>query len=139
MRTATGLPPAAELIRERDVLLKALADAAEDWARLRQERDRLKGQLLQAENTIATLRAKGKQAVADRDRWEALARQRASQLVELREGTGCNNKFRQVKAFIGKKLHPDGGRAAGHVEQIARLLLFKEIWPEIVRIDRGAH
>ena len=37
----------AELVHERDVLLKALGDAAENYAKLRQERDRLKAQLAQ--------------------------------------------------------------------------------------------
>ena len=31
----------AELVHERDVLLKALGDAAENYAKLRHERDRL--------------------------------------------------------------------------------------------------
>jgi hypothetical protein len=100
--------------------LKALADAAEDWARLRQERDRLKGQLLEAENTIATLRSKGKQVVADRNRWEALARGRANELAGLQEPAGPSEKFRQVKALLGKKLHSDCARTAGEAEKMAR-------------------
>jgi hypothetical protein len=48
-------------------------------------------------------------------------------------------RFRQVKALLGKKLHPDCARTAGEVEKMARTLIFKEIWPEIVRIDRGVH
>jgi hypothetical protein len=103
---------AAELVRERDVLLHALADA--------------------------TLRSKGKRAVADRDKWEELARQRECELAELRSFASNDDKFKRVKAFISKVLHPDSNRNAGEIEAAARTLLFKEIWPEIMKIDRGA-
>ena len=63
----------------------------------------------------------------------------ASEPAELRERAGPNDEFRQVKALLGRALHPDSGRGAGEVEKIARMLLFKEIWPEIMRIDRNAH
>jgi chromosome segregation ATPase len=128
---------AAELVRERDVLLHALADAAENWAKLRQERDRFKGQLVELENTIATLRSKGRRAVADRDKWEEVARRHECELAELRAFAGDHDRFKRVKAFISKTLHPDTNRNAGEIETIARTLLFKEIWPEIVNIDRG--
>jgi predicted nucleic acid-binding Zn-ribbon protein len=84
---------AAEFVRERDVLLHAIADAAENWAKLRQERDRLKGQLVELENTIATLRSKGRRAVADRDKWEELARQRECELAELRSFASNHDKI----------------------------------------------
>jgi chromosome segregation ATPase len=139
MRAANTFSLAAEeLVRERDVLLHALADAAENWAKLRQERDRLKAQLVELEDTIATLRSKGKRAVADRDKWEELARQRECELAELRSFAGNHDKFKRVKAFISKALHPDSNRNAGEIEAAARTLLFKEIWPEMMKIDRRA-
>jgi chromosome segregation ATPase len=127
----------AELVHERNVLLKALGDAGENCAKLRKERDRLKVQLVELEDTVATLRSKGKRVVADRDRLEEVARQRESEIAQLRDLTGDRDKFRQVKALLGKKLHPDNDQAGGEIEKIARAVIFKEIWPEIVKIDRG--
>jgi len=127
----------AELVHERDVLLKALGDAAENYAKLRQERDRLKAQLAQLENTIATLRSKGKRVVADRDKWEEMTRQRENEIAQLRHRGADHNKFRQVKAIISRRLHPDNDKGTGEIERIARTVIFKEIWPGIVKIDRG--
>jgi hypothetical protein len=135
---ATFSLTAAELVHERDVLLRALVDAGENRAMLRQERDRLKGQLVELENTIATLRSKGKRAVSDRDRWEEVARRRECELAELRVFAGNHDKFKRVKAFISRALHPDSNKNAGEIELTARSVLFKEIWPEIVNIDRSA-
>jgi hypothetical protein len=126
-----------ELVHERDVLLKALGDAAETSTRLQKERDRLKARLVEAENTIATLRSKGKKVVADRDRWEEAARSRAGEIAQPSDLAGNRDKFRQVKAVLSKRLHPDNDRGVGDIEKIARTVIFKEIWPEIVRIDRG--
>jgi len=128
----------AGLVHERDVLLKSLADAAENCVRLRQERDRLKSQLADLESTLATLRAKGKRLVADRDRWEAAARQGDSELAELSDLAGTGDKFRQAKAVLSKALHPDNAKGAGDIERTVRTVIFQEIWPEIVKIDRGA-
>src|SRR5436190_16383712 len=94
----------ANLVQERDVLQKVLADAAENNAKLRQERDNLKGQLAELENTIATLRSKGQRVVADRDRWEAVARQSASEADPKHLSVG-SEKFRQAKAVISRTLH----------------------------------
>ena len=118
------------------MLLHALVDAAENYARLRQERDRLKGQVVELENTTATLRSKGKRAVTDRDRWEEVARQRECELAELRAVAGNDDKFKRAKAFIGRALHPDSNKSAGEIEAAARTVFFKEIWPEIANIDR---
>jgi hypothetical protein len=126
-----------ELVQERDVLLKALGDAAENSTKLRRERDRLRAQLVEAESTIATLRSKGKRVVADRDRWEEAARNRAGEIAQLSNLAGNCDKFRQVKAVLSRRLHPDNDRRVGDIEKIARTVIFKEIWPEIVRIDRG--
>jgi hypothetical protein len=68
---------------------------------------------------------------------EEVARQRESEIAQLRDLTGDRDKFRQVKALLGKKLHPDNDQAGGEIEKIARAVIFKEIWPEIVKIDRG--
>jgi hypothetical protein len=119
------------------VLLKALGDAAENYAKLRHERDRLKAQLLESENTIATLRSKGKRVVADRDKWEEMTRQRENEIAQLSHRGSDHNKFRQVKAIISRRLHPDNDKGTGEIERIARTVIFKEIWPEIVKIDRG--
>jgi chromosome segregation ATPase len=127
----------AELVHERDVLLKALGDAAENCAKLRQERDRLKAQLAELENTVATLRSKGKRAVADRDKWEEVARRGESEIAQLRNRGSDYNKFKQVKIVISRRLHPDYDKGIGEIERIARTVIFKEIWPEIAKIDRG--
>jgi chromosome segregation ATPase len=127
----------AELVHERNVLLKALGDASENCAKLQKERDRLKAQLVELEDTVVTLRSKGKRAVADRDRLEEVARQLESEIAQLRSLTGDRDKFRQVKALIGKRLHPDNDQSGGEIEKIARAVIFREIWPEIVKIDRG--
>ncbi len=129
----------AALVHERDVLLHSLGDATENCAKLRRERDRLKSQLAELENTVATLRSKGKLAVADRDKWEAAARQRESEIAELRSaGFSLNrDKFRLAKALISRTLHPDNAQSGGDVTRMIRAEIFKEIWPEIVKIDRG--
>jgi chromosome segregation ATPase len=126
-----------ELVHERDVLLKAFGDAAENSAKLQRERDRLKAQLAESENTIATLRSKGKRVVADRDKWEEVARRWESEIAQLRILADNSVKFRQVKAVLSRRLHPDNDQGAGEIEKIARTVFFKEIWPEIVKIDRG--
>ncbi len=129
----------AALVHERDVLLHYLGDAAENCDMLRRERDRLKSQLAELENTIATLRSKGKILVRDRDRWEMAARQRESEITELRSaGPSANHdKFKLAKAVISKTLHPDNAGSVGEIARLARAEIFKEIWPEIVKIDRG--
>ncbi len=129
----------AALVHERDVLLHCLGDAAENCAKLRRERDRLKSQLAELENTITTLRSKGKRLVADRDRWEAAARQRQNEIAGMRSaGLSANrDKFRLAKAVISRTLHPDNAGIGGEIARTARAEIFKEIWPEIVKIDRG--
>jgi len=129
-------PAVAELVHERNVLLKALADASEHCARLRKERDRLKAQLAELEETVATLRSKGIRVVEDRDRVTEVARHSEGEIARLANSTGDRDKFRQVKALIGKRLHPDNDQTGGQIEKIARAVIFKEIWPEIVKIDR---
>lgn len=129
----------AALVHERDVLLHSLRDAAENSAKLQRERDRLKSQLAELENTIATLRSKGKLLVVDRDKWEAAARQRESEISELRSSSLAlsRDKFRLAKAVISRTLHPDNAQSGGDLTRTARTEIFKEIWPEIVKIDRG--
>ncbi|MGA8756534.1 MAG: hypothetical protein WB611_09400 [Stellaceae bacterium] len=129
----------AALVHERDVLLHCLGDAAENCDKLRRERDRLRTQLAELENTIATLRSKGKILVRDRDKWEMAARQRESEITELRSaGPSANHdKFKLAKAVISKTLHPDNAGGGGAIARLARAEIFKEIWPEIVKIDRG--
>jgi PPC89-like protein with centrosome localization domain len=129
----------AAVMHERDVLLRCLGDAADNCAKLRRERDRLKSQLAESENTIATFRSKGKLVVADRDRWEAAARQLESEIAELRSADPSSNrdKFKLAKAVISRTLHPDNAARGGDAMRRARTEIFKEIWPEIVKIDRS--
>jgi len=111
-----------ELVHERDVLLKAFGDAAENSAKLQRERDRLKAQLSESENTIATLRSKGKRVVADRDKWEEVARRRESEIARLRILADNSAKFRQVKAVLSRRLHPDNDQGAGEKNSAHRIL-----------------
>jgi hypothetical protein len=127
----------AELVHERNVLLQALGDAGVHCTKLRKERDRLKAQLVELEDTITALRSKGKRVVADRDRLEGLVSRREHEIAQLRSCSGDRDKFWQLKSLIGKKLHPDNDQTGGEIEKIARAVIFKEIWPEIVKIDRG--
>ena len=82
---------------------------------------------------------KEKLLVGDRDRWEMAARQCESEITELRSAgpTANHDKFRLAKAVISKTLHPDNAGGGGAIARLARTEIFKEIWPEIVKIDRG--
>ena len=67
------------------------------------------------------------------------ARQLESEITELRSaGPSANrDKFKLAKAVISRTLHPDNPGGGGAIARLARAEIFKEIWPEIVKIDRG--
>jgi hypothetical protein len=89
----------------------------------------------QLERAIADLRVKGKRAVADRDHWEAHARQLETENHQLKTSRG-DAKFRALKVAITRICHPDNYSSSGRIEALARAELFKELWAELEKIER---
>jgi hypothetical protein len=84
------------------------------------------------ECTIADLRRKGKRVVADRDQWEARARQLDTELKNAHEDT----RFRALKVAITRICHPDNYSSSGKLEALVRAEIFKELWAELEKIER---
>src|SRR5262249_11447382 len=88
----------------------------------------------QLERTVVELRNKGKLAVADRDHWEARARQLEAENYQLKSIRG-DVKFRALKVAITRISHPDNYSSSGRIEALARAELFKELWAEVEKIE----
>jgi hypothetical protein len=89
---------------------------------------------------IRDLQEKGRRAVADRDSWEAKSKTLEREIANLngaaRAGRPPEDKFRELKAALAKKLHPDALSSVSRLEAVAREELYKEITAEIDRIER---
>ncbi|MBV9824091.1 MAG: hypothetical protein JO001_00160 [Alphaproteobacteria bacterium] len=88
-------------------------------------------------------RATGALASAQREaeRWKRAADFLQVHLSAMRLGpTGPTSrpeeKYRRVKALLSKGLHPDNLRGISSDELLIREKIFKELWPQIDRIDR---
>lgn len=91
----------------------------------------------QAANAIDALAG----AQRDAERWKRAADFLQLHLSALRLGpTGPSTKpeerYRRIKAILSKALHPDNLRGINGDELEMRQRLFKELWPQIERIDR---
>lgn len=102
----------------------------------------LRTALASREATIKDLRQKGGRAIADRDRWEAAAKNLQSEIAGLKTGAAPASgvrgndadKFRELKVALAKMFHPDAHRSASNFERVVREELFKEINVVIDRI-----
>jgi hypothetical protein len=74
-----------------------------------------------------------RQVVIERDDWRRRATEAEAKLaIRLDEPTGPDKKFQSVKRLIGRALHPDATNNT--VEKAVRAALFKEIWPQVLKI-----
>jgi hypothetical protein len=93
-------------------------------------------QLEQAKQTIARLRENGKKAVAQRDRWEALAKALEKEVGDLRSQNGkSDRKFEEAKRAFAKLYHPDASASRSPLERMVRGEIFKEFWAELECIE----
>jgi hypothetical protein len=95
----------------------------------------LQSRISELEHTIADLRRKGRRVVADRDRWEARARQLDTENSQLKI-THEDKKFRALKVAITRICHPDNYSSSGRLEALVRTEIFKELWAELEKIER---
>ena len=88
---------------------------------------------------IEDLRAKGKNAVASRDKWRKRAEIAESRVIELENkllSKSSNNdaKFKKFKNKFSMMYHPD--RISGsNLEKLVKQEIFKEFWQEIEKIE----
>lgn len=87
------------------------------------------------------LREKGRQALAERDRWRTEA-ERLKALVDhfpSRDGKHDfeNGRFSRIKREFAKLYHPDNSAGKSAIEQMIRTEFFKEFWSIIETIERS--
>jgi hypothetical protein len=97
---------------------------------------KLRVALKASEKIIGDLRAKGKRAVAERDGWEQKAKSYQIENGRLKVGGNDTARFQRAKAAIIKCLHRDAHTNASRIEVQLREEIFKELWPEIEKIDK---
>ena len=110
-----------------------------------------RAQIRRLEEINVELRDKGKQVVADRDRWEAKANSLERELARTRvaqrqaraqpafgqKGGGdgnANAKIKTAKIAFAKLCHPNNQRSSGSDATI-RAEIFKEFWEQLERIE----
>jgi len=93
----------------------------------------LERQLADAEAEIDRLRALGKRVVAERDKWERIARDLRAN-INLADN---NRMFQEAKRSFAKLYHPDSSGSLGAMESAVRKEVFKEFWDVLERIERG--
>ncbi len=79
-----------------------------------------------------------------RESWKVRALVTEAELLEATAKTsnndGCQNlsdfRYASLKRYLAKRFHPDHAPGQG-IEKIVRNEIFKEIWDEIDRLDRG--
>ncbi|MBV8889109.1 MAG: hypothetical protein JO305_05510 [Alphaproteobacteria bacterium] len=103
--------------------------------------EELKNEVARLHETVTILRNKRRQAEAERDRWERLARNLEAELIEMRGLTGpaagsfaAADRYRRAKKAVARLTHPDSAGATG-LEAKIREKLFKEFWAEFERIE----
>jgi hypothetical protein len=84
---------------------------------------------------LTDLRAKGRRVVGDRNQWEAKAKGYEMEIAALKAGGGDAARFRRAKAAIIKCLHRDAHPNADKAEVVVREKVFKELWPDIEKIE----
>ena len=79
-----------------------------------------------------------------RESWKVRAMMAEARLLEATAQTsnngGCQNvsdvRYASLKRYLAKRFHPENAPGQG-IEKIVRNEIFKEIWSEIDRLDRG--
>ena len=79
-----------------------------------------------------------------RESWKVRAMMAEARLLEASAQTsnngGCQNvsdlRYASLKRYLAKQFHPDYAPGQG-IEKLVRNEIFKEIWSEIERLDRG--
>jgi hypothetical protein len=84
---------------------------------------------------LTDVRAKGMRVIRDRAEWEAKAKGYEREIAALKNGGGDAARFQRAKAAIIKCLHRDAHPHADKVEVTVREKVFKELWPEIQKIE----
>jgi hypothetical protein len=93
-------------------------------------------ELVEAQKTIAILRERGKRAVAQRDKWEARAKQLEKELADTRkQNVKTDWKFAEAKRAFAKLYHPNSSKVTSPLEALIRGEIFKEFRAELDRID----
>jgi len=92
----------------------------------------LQAELSVRDQIISDRRIKGKRVVVDRDQLEARAKSYEAEIATLKAGAA---RFQRVKVVIAKYLHPNAYPNANKIEVQLREKVFKEVWPEIEKIE----
>ena len=93
---------------------------------------------------IERLRVRSSTIDQQRESWKVRALMAEAQLLEATakasNNGGCQNvsdlRYASLKRYLAKRFHPDYAPGEG-IEKIVRNEIFKEIWHEIERLDRG--
>jgi hypothetical protein len=96
------------------------------------------------ESQIERLRVLLTAAHQQRESWKVRALIAETQLLEATTRTSNNGsgqhvsdiRYASLKRYLAKQFHPDYAPGQG-IEKIVRNEIFKEIWGEIERLDRG--
>jgi hypothetical protein len=77
-----------------------------------------------------------RQMMVERDTWRRRATEAETKLtIKLAEPFGPDRKFLLLKRLISRALHPDATSNA--MEKVVRAELFKEIWPQVLKIEEA--
>ena len=93
---------------------------------------------------IERLRMRSTAIEEQRESWKVRALMAEAELLEATAKTsndaGCQNvsdlRYASLKRYLAKRFHPDYAPGQG-IEKIVRNEIFKEIWNEVDRLDRG--
>ena len=93
---------------------------------------------------IERLRVRSSTIDQQRESWKVRALMAEAQLLEATakasNNRGCQKvsdlRYASLKRYLAKRFHPDYAPGQG-IEKIVRNEIFKEIWNEIERLDRG--
>jgi len=93
---------------------------------------------------IERLRVRSTAIEEQRESWKVRALMAEAELLEATAKTsndaGCQNvsdlRYASLKRYLAKRFHPDYAPGQG-IEKIVRNEIFKEIWNEVDRLDRG--
>lgn len=92
------------------------------------------------EETIRYLRERWHITVAERDEWERRARAAEAEVERLTSGVPPGQrddpKYVALRRFLARELHPDATPAAEQVRTV-KSELFKLVWAEITKLDKG--
>ncbi len=61
-----------------------------------------------------------------------------AELAEAKQFRETGGRFGRLKSLVIRELHPDGRPDAGIIERTVRIELFKNLWPEIEKIEQSA-